>query len=52
MSILTVTGDVAVSSWTVKATPVSAVYLGKWRNNTDLFIRKPHAEQFSDASRS
>jgi hypothetical protein len=50
MSILTATGDVAVSSRTIQATPVSAAYLRKGRNNTDLFIRKPHGERFLDAS--
>jgi hypothetical protein len=51
MSILTATGDVAVSPRTAGATPVSAVYLGKWRSNTDLLTRKPYAEQFSGACR-
>jgi len=36
MSILTATGDVAVSSGTIQAAPVSAVYLLKVKNNTFL----------------
>jgi hypothetical protein len=50
MWILTATGDVAVSSRTIHATPPFGAYLRKGRKNTDLFIRKPHGERFLDAS--
>jgi hypothetical protein len=50
MSILTATGYVAISSGTIEAAPVSAVYLWKVENNT-LLIRNLSLERLSYGSR-
>jgi len=39
MLILTATADVSLSSGTTETAPVPAVYLGKMKNSTVLFIK-------------